>query len=122
MQATARTGPAQLGPAIALPALPEGEGALMFVNVASGVDPLRPEPRGFISRELPHARIHVLGEGERITELVSDALNGADPPRAICVLDVRVLHARGGMPRLRGLVALAFGVRASRSGDLGKSR
>jgi len=29
------------------------------------------------------------------------------------VLDVRVLHARGRMPRLRGLVALAFGVRAS---------
>ncbi|MFD5214820.1 bifunctional phosphatase PAP2/diacylglycerol kinase family protein [Microbacterium sp. NPDC058345] len=29
------------------------------------------------------------------------------------VLDVRVLHARGRMPRLRGLVALAFGMRAS---------
>lgn len=29
------------------------------------------------------------------------------------VLDVRVLHARGRMPRLRGLVALAFGARAS---------
>ncbi|MBO0979009.1 phosphatase PAP2 family protein [Microbacterium sp. SD291] len=29
------------------------------------------------------------------------------------VLDVRVLHAHGRMPRLRGLIALAFGVRAS---------
>src|SRR5690606_8294573 len=29
------------------------------------------------------------------------------------VLDVRVLHAYGRMPRFRGLVALAFGARAS---------
>lgn len=63
MPEPACTEPTHLGPAIALPARTEGEGALIFVNVASGIDPLRPEPCGFISRELPHARIHVLAEG-----------------------------------------------------------
>lgn len=83
--APARPEPAHLGPAIPLPSLPEGDGALIFVNVASGIDPLRPEPRGFISRELPLARIHVLEDGERIAELVRDALTAANPPRVIGV-------------------------------------
>lgn len=33
------------------------------------------------------------------------------------VLDIRVLHARGALPRLRGLVALAFGARVSAALD-----
>lgn len=39
--APARSEPAHLGPTIDLPSLPEGDGALIFVNVASGIDPLR---------------------------------------------------------------------------------
>src|SRR5699024_4043295 len=83
--APARSEPAHLGPMIDLPSLPEGDGALIFVNVASGIDPLRPEPRDFIPRELPRAHIHVLEEGERISNLVRDALTGTNPPRVIGV-------------------------------------
>ncbi|MEV8219531.1 phosphatase PAP2 family protein [Microbacterium sp. NPDC077391] len=83
--APARSEPAHLGPTIDLPSLPEGDGALIFVNVASGIDPLRPEPRDFISRELPRAHIHVLEEGERISNLARDALTGTNPPRVVGV-------------------------------------
>lgn len=83
--APARPEPAHLGPAIDLPSLPDGDGALIFVNVSSGIDPLRPEPVAFISQELPLAHIHVLEKGERIDELVRDATTGTNPPRVIGV-------------------------------------
>lgn len=77
--------PAHSGPAIDLPALADGEGVLIFVNPASGIDPLRPEPVAYLTDALPRARIHVLEEGEEVHRLVEDAVAGAEPPRAIGV-------------------------------------
>lgn len=77
--------PEHTAPAVALPALADGEGALIFVNPSSGIDPLRPEPVAFLGEALPRARVHLLEEGEEIAVLVDDALNAADPPRVIGV-------------------------------------
>lgn len=77
--------PTHRGATIDLPSLPDGSGALIFVNSASGIDPLRPEPVAFLSEELPSARVHVLGEGEEVALLVRDAVASESPPRVIGV-------------------------------------
>ncbi|WP_313355560.1 phosphatase PAP2 family protein [Microbacterium sp.] len=80
-----RPEPTHRGATIELPPLPDGSGALIFVNSASGIDPLRPEPVAFLSQELPSAQVHVLGEGEEIALLVRDAVASENPPRVIGV-------------------------------------
>ncbi|WP_309129223.1 phosphatase PAP2 family protein [Microbacterium sp.] len=77
--------PARSAPAVELPALPDGTGALILVNTASGIDPLRPEPVNFLSEALPGAATHVLEEGDDIAELVRDALASARPPLVLGV-------------------------------------
>ncbi|WP_309064214.1 bifunctional phosphatase PAP2/diacylglycerol kinase family protein [Microbacterium sp.] len=80
-----RTEPEHSAPVIALPALADGAGALILVNPSSGIDPLRPEPVGFLSEALPHAEIHQMAPGDDIPVIVRDALGSAYPPRVIGV-------------------------------------
>ena len=77
--------PAHRGSMIELAALPDGGGALIFANPASGIDPLRPEPAAFLARELPSATVHLLEEGDEIAHLVRDAVASDDPPHVIGV-------------------------------------
>lgn len=80
-----RPEPIRRGSMVELAALPDGDGAVIFVNSASGIDPLRPEPVAFLSGELPSSRVRVLQEGEDLMELVRDAVASADPPHVIGV-------------------------------------
>lgn len=68
----------------ALPALPDGAGALILVNPASG-GALGPDPATVIEESLPAARLHRITEGEDVAALVRAALAGDDPPRVIGV-------------------------------------
>ncbi|MBF0671087.1 MAG: phosphatase PAP2 family protein [Salinibacterium sp.] len=72
-------------PAVALPALPDGSGAFIVVNPASGIDPRRPDPVELIREALPGARIHPLAEGDDLAEVVGAALELTPPPRVLGV-------------------------------------
>ncbi|MCW4384454.1 phosphatase PAP2 family protein [Salinibacterium sp. SYSU T00001] len=73
------------GPPAALPALPDGAGALIFVNPHSGIDPRRPDPQTLLREALPAARIHALQEGDDIAQLVREAMGSEHPPRVVGV-------------------------------------
>ncbi|GAA2891147.1 bifunctional phosphatase PAP2/diacylglycerol kinase family protein [Microbacterium esteraromaticum] len=80
-----RPEPTHRGAMVELAALPDGAGALIFANPASGIDPLRPEPASFLAKELPSAEVHLLADGDDIAHLVRDAVASDDPPHVIGV-------------------------------------
>lgn len=76
---------ARSAPSVELPALPDGAGAFIVVNRASGIDQRRPDPVAFLSDALPGARVQVLQDGDDIARLVSDVVASTPPPRALGV-------------------------------------
>lgn len=76
---------ARSAPSVELPALLDGAGAFIIVNGASGIDPRRPDPVEFLSDALPNARVRTLQDGDRIADLVRDAVASAHPPLALGV-------------------------------------
>ncbi len=78
-----RPEPEHSAPAVGLPALQDGAGAFILVNPSSGIDPLRPDPVGFLSEALPRAELHLLEDGDDIANLVRDAVGSASPPQVL---------------------------------------
>ena len=68
---------------IALPALPDGDGAFILVNPGSGRGLDRPDPRPVLAERLPRAVVHVLAEHDDIAQLIRDARAGEHPPRVL---------------------------------------
>jgi undecaprenyl-diphosphatase len=66
----ARIAPSPTRDTIELPALPEGEGALILLNPLAGRDIHRPDPAPELRRRLPKATIHRLQDGDDIAELI----------------------------------------------------
>lgn len=75
------------GNPVALPALPDGDGAFIVVNPASGTSTISPDPVPVITSRLPLARVHELREGEDLAAAVREAVASARP---------RVLGVCGG--------------------------
>jgi undecaprenyl-diphosphatase len=68
---------------VRLPALPEGVGAFIVVNPASGNSTLRPDPMPLLATRLPRAVLHRLDDGEDLTAVLRQALATDAPPRVI---------------------------------------
>lgn len=85
----ARRSPEEPAPArgerIDLPASPDGDGVLIFVNPSSGTAVIRTDPRNEIERELPRARLHELDPDDPPSAVVARARAGASPPHTIGV-------------------------------------
>lgn len=73
------------GTEIELPALPDGDGALIVVNRGSGASTIHADPVDRIVERLPAARLHILQEGEDLAETLERALHSDDPPRVLGV-------------------------------------
>jgi len=71
--------------AIELPALPDGDGVFFLVNSSSGIDPLRPDPAGFLEEALPRAEVHMLEEGDDLEAILRAARSSPTPPRVLGV-------------------------------------
>jgi membrane-associated phospholipid phosphatase/diacylglycerol kinase family enzyme len=70
---------------IDLPALPTGDGAVIFLNPGSGKSVVRPDPERIIRRRLPDAELRVLSGDDDLAALVDEAAARSTPPRVIGV-------------------------------------
>ncbi|RNE64229.1 phosphatase PAP2 family protein [Cryobacterium tepidiphilum] len=75
----------QGGTPVGLPALPDGEGAFIVVNPASGNSTLRPDPMKALSARLPRAAVHRLDDGEDLVAVARRALESGDRPQVLGV-------------------------------------
>ncbi|GHD47915.1 phosphoesterase [Mycetocola manganoxydans] len=81
-----RRKPREGGTALVLPASADGEGVFLLVNPGSGAAVVaRQDPLPVLRDRLPAARIHLLTENDDVATILSDALEGEDPPRVIGV-------------------------------------
>jgi len=81
----AHTGAATDGHPVELPALPDGAGLFVVVNPGAGQTVDQPEPGEYLRAHLPAARVHELGDGDDLAQLVEDRFGGDDPPRVLGV-------------------------------------
>ncbi|MCU1545837.1 MAG: hypothetical protein JWP30_937 [Homoserinimonas sp.] len=81
--ARAKPHPREGGIPLALPALPDGEGAFIVVNPSAGS--ARSDPVEVISRRLPRARVHVLADGEDMVTVIRDAVASGGRPTVLGV-------------------------------------
>lgn len=65
---------------VPLPASPDGDGLLIFVNDSSG--PAGEDPFGLLARRLPRAELRRLGDGDAI-EITRAAMESPTPPRVL---------------------------------------
>lgn len=99
---------ARSAPSVELPALLDGAGAFIIVNAASGIDPRRPDPVEFLSEALPNARVHTLQDGDRIADLMRDAVASAQPPLVLGVWGGDGTVAAADAARRNGVPLIVF--------------
>lgn len=73
------------GTEISLPALPDGDGALIVVNPGSGASTIRANPVERITERLPRARLHSLGDDEDLAATLRGILGSDQKPRVLGV-------------------------------------
>ena len=64
---------------------PTGAGLFLVINPHSGHTKRRPDPKPTLDRELRDAVVHVLAPGERISDVLRDAVASATPPTILGV-------------------------------------
>jgi undecaprenyl-diphosphatase len=73
------------GTEISLPALPDGDGALIVVNPGSGASVIRANPVERIRERLPKARLHDLTDDEDLTEALREIIRSDNKPQVLGV-------------------------------------
>lgn len=68
---------------IELPATATGEGVFIVVNPGSGRGVGNPAPGPLLGDRLPQARVHELGDGDDIGEVIGQSLRSEDPPTVL---------------------------------------
>ena len=68
-----------------LPPTPTGAGLFLVINPHSGQTKRRPDPKPTLATELPDAVVHVLGPGERISDVLRSAVASTAPPMILGV-------------------------------------
>lgn len=75
-----------------------GSGLLILRNSRSGTAVIRTDPAELFSERLPAARVHELGEGEDLADVVDAAFAGGDAPTAL-----GIYGGDGSVSRMAGL-------------------
>ncbi|POH62810.1 hypothetical protein C3B59_11405 [Cryobacterium zongtaii] len=64
---------------------PTGAGLFLVINPHSGQTKRRPDPKPILDSEMPDAVVHVLGKGERISDVMRAAVGSTTPPTILGV-------------------------------------